>query len=376
MNLVIDHHVPRNIFSAAPVGTVAETSYDVRLKQSCPELEPRYSKTFNMKSISKRTSPVGTLARVVTKKTKPTSCVGWYKQDLIPVDISQIETMGPMYRYSWNNQTAQLQKAKVTGDYFLPVPGGYDKSQANGILRGNAYPQPINLSSTVPSVVTNATQTSTTPPDSTTKNTTGLFSPTPPSQLPPVGAAPSGPGDGFLNAARNGNDNALINPMVQAGSVNAGNTTAYPITDYTVEEVPDIVTNRNRLAIMSNDQSYIQPGVWTPPEPLKINTSNLYPKIEDFASTDVGSKDIVKDELSPITPATEDYANAFTRRNKFKALFGDKSTKGLSIDEQKQMMEEYLGQENRQAKVDRFKAQKELAAETKRKSKGKGKLII
>lgn len=280
MNLVIDHHVPRNIFSAAPEGIVGETSYDVRLKQSCPELEPRYSKTFNMKSISKRASPVGTLARVVTKKTKPTSCVGWYKQDLIPVDISQIETMGPMYRYSWNNQKAQVQKAKVTGDYFLPVPGGYDKSLANGTLRGNTYPQPIALSSTVQSVVTNSTQTSTTTPDSSTKNTTGLFTPNPPTQLPPVGAAPSGPGDGFMNAVRNGNDKGILNPMVQAGSILSNPSTtssSFPSMDYSMG-IGSIVSNRNSLpitpsysgssmSIFSEEDSspFIpQPGVWNP----------------------------------------------------------------------------------------------------------------
>ena len=247
MNLVIDHHVPRKIFHAAPQGIVGSTEYDIRLKQSCPELTPRYDKTFNMKSISKRASSVGTLAKVVTKKGKNTSAVGWYKQDLIPVDVSQISTMGSMYRYNWNNQKAQVQKAKVTGDYFLPPPGGYDKSQANGVLRGNAYPQPITLSSTIPSVVTQSTQTTQT---DTSKNTTGLFSNNQPTQVTPLGGTPSVPGGAFMEGINNSSLPSSLNPMVQARRLRPP-----PIdTSFVTANVPasqpnigDVVTNRSSV---------------------------------------------------------------------------------------------------------------------------------
>ncbi len=195
MNLVIEHHTPRNVWSVGQVGTVGETNYQVRLAQSCPELEPRYSKIFNGKAISKISKPVGTLPTKIDKKGPNTSCVGWFKQDLIPVDVSQIATMGSVGRYRWNNQRAQVLKAKVTGDYFLPTPGGYGSQMANGVLRGNAYPQPIFVAA---GSTAYGTQTATTQTDSgTEKNKIGLFGNVT-TETAPVGGVTSAPGGAFM----------------------------------------------------------------------------------------------------------------------------------------------------------------------------------
>lgn len=148
MDITVPHYRPRNIMSPGRVGSIGETSYQIRLKQSAPDLDPRYSKTFNAENIAKRAKTTDTRANTYITPHQKRTAIGFFKQDIIPTDNSLIAQMGELGNYQWNNQKAQVLKAKVTGDSFLPPPGVYDKSIIkNSITRGNTYPQPILIDS-------------------------------------------------------------------------------------------------------------------------------------------------------------------------------------------------------------------------------------
>jgi hypothetical protein len=64
---------------------------------------------------------------------------GWIYQDIRVPDKRTTPLMGDTPDYSWNNKIAATLKAKLTGEKFLPVPGGY-APQPGQQLRGGTYP--------------------------------------------------------------------------------------------------------------------------------------------------------------------------------------------------------------------------------------------
>lgn len=66
--------------------------------------------------------------------------LGWIYQDLRELDKRVEPIMGETPDYSWNNKIATVNRAFVSGDKFLPLPGGYAPPNQNTNLRGGAFP--------------------------------------------------------------------------------------------------------------------------------------------------------------------------------------------------------------------------------------------
>lgn len=150
--------------SPGPVGSVGDANMQVRLKHNTPDAPLRFDKTFSGKNLKYLGSNVqdgsfgaGAPARAIQRKmgirNAQKTDVGWRKQDIIPVDTTRQPISAPLGPYTWNNQRAQVFRAKISGQSFLPSPMGYDKSQARGVLRGNQVPRVV-LTEMAPSAPT------------------------------------------------------------------------------------------------------------------------------------------------------------------------------------------------------------------------------
>lgn len=142
-----------------PVGSVGDTIATVRIKQSTPEMTPKYerwnsgelekyygsnvqdgraasftSRGLGAKTIQKR------LPYRVGWKTK----LGWVHQDIVPTDRARETKVADLPQFGWKSQVAQILRAKVTGESFLPSPQGYTQS---GIPRGSQIPTVVDSSS-------------------------------------------------------------------------------------------------------------------------------------------------------------------------------------------------------------------------------------
>lgn len=144
-----------------PVGSVGDTLTGVKLKKSAIDLPDRYDSVWSGKNEVWSGSNVsdgmhvgftsgGRSAAVIQQgynrylgfKTN----VGWIHEDLRPTDRSTNSTMTPLGQYDWQNKVATVYKAKITGQQFLPLPGGYsaDVLKAEGTIpRGSQVPQII-----------------------------------------------------------------------------------------------------------------------------------------------------------------------------------------------------------------------------------------
>ena len=69
---------------------------------------------------------------------------GWIHQDIREVDRAHEPIMQDTPQYSWKSQVASVQRAKTTGQMFLPLPGGYEASIQS---RGNNAPRIVEQSS-------------------------------------------------------------------------------------------------------------------------------------------------------------------------------------------------------------------------------------
>lgn len=135
-----------------PVGSVGDVNLQVQLKKSAPDLPNRFEKAFSGKNEVWGGSNIsdgqytgfssGGRGAVVAEKsafsrTGFKTSVGWRFQNIIPTDRSKDVKMVPLGQFSWNSEKAKIYKAKVTGEQFLPLPGGYGSSS---LTRGGAYP--------------------------------------------------------------------------------------------------------------------------------------------------------------------------------------------------------------------------------------------
>ena len=131
--------VPLNLWNKSsirpgPVGSVGETNIQVRLKQSAPDLAPRYDDIFSKSNekyfgsnvtdgqYANFTSGGGgaiTLQKRMGHRQGFKTALGWIHEDLRPTDRARMTIMNGVDTV-FNEQKATLQRAKTTGDMFLP----------------------------------------------------------------------------------------------------------------------------------------------------------------------------------------------------------------------------------------------------------------
>lgn len=144
----------KNSIRPGPVGSVGDVNTSVRLKQSAPDLTPRYSKQFSGKIGENSGSNVsdgmwysytsgGRVARTIREpfgyRRGFRTGVGWLVEDL-RAPASREPKLGSIGNFGWQSQVASVKRAKVTGELFLPLPNGYSKESADGITRGSQIP--------------------------------------------------------------------------------------------------------------------------------------------------------------------------------------------------------------------------------------------
>jgi len=135
-----------------PVGSVGDVNLQVQLKKSSPDMANRYDYAFSGKNEVWGGSNVsdgqytgftsgGRGAEVASKsaftRTSFKTSVGYQFQNIVPTDRASMTKMVPLGQYSWDSEKAVIYRAKVTGDQFLPLPGGYG---SQSLTRGSAFP--------------------------------------------------------------------------------------------------------------------------------------------------------------------------------------------------------------------------------------------
>jgi hypothetical protein len=168
MQAIVDEKYFKNTMILSPglVGSVGDVLGSVRLKQSAPEMKLRYDQIFSGKNEPRSGSNVqdgysysyasgGGPARTldsnwVNKKFKTNH--GYIYQDMRAPDKTLTPVMGSTGRYDWYNRVANTYQAKITGDLFLPLPGGYKPS---GVPRGGQVPRVIAIDEPVAPPLTN-----------------------------------------------------------------------------------------------------------------------------------------------------------------------------------------------------------------------------
>lgn len=160
--LVADIKLPlnqwdKNSIRPGPVGSVGDALTSVRIKQSMPDMDFAYDKTFAPKNDVLRGSNVqdgqwfsfsdhGYNAQVKKRKLHKNNsfktAVGWFKQDVSPPEKMVEPKLLPQGRVGWNTQEAAILQR--SGDMFKDLPGGY-KAPPGVLPRGNQYPRAVNL---------------------------------------------------------------------------------------------------------------------------------------------------------------------------------------------------------------------------------------
>jgi len=136
-----------------PVGSVGDVNLGVKLKKSSIELAERYDPTFSGKNEAWSGSNIsdgmwygwtsgGREATTISKampniQTGGKTAIGWTMQNVVPTDRTRATKVTPLGRYGWDTTVGSVLKSKHTGDLFLPLPGGYEKS---GLPRGSQFP--------------------------------------------------------------------------------------------------------------------------------------------------------------------------------------------------------------------------------------------
>jgi len=139
------------LYQASPVGPIGEAQQRVKLKHSSPDLPQRYDDTFSTGRVGQNIQD-GDHESYLTGGGNPYTFIsdferplnnttggGWTQQELIPTDRLVIPETTSLPSYSWENLKGETYKAKITGDQFLPLPGGY-KADPSQTPRGGAFP--------------------------------------------------------------------------------------------------------------------------------------------------------------------------------------------------------------------------------------------
>lgn len=135
-----------------PVGSVGDVNLQVKLKHSAPYLPNRYDKAFSGKNEVWSGSNISdgqwtgytsggrgavTLTQPLPARVGFKTPVGYVIENVVPQDRSRIVKTVPLGQYSWETETARIYKAKTTGEQFLPLPMGYNKTT---LPRGSQFP--------------------------------------------------------------------------------------------------------------------------------------------------------------------------------------------------------------------------------------------
>lgn len=142
-----------------PVGSVGDVNLQVKLKKSSPDMPNRYDKTFSGKNEVWSGSNVSdgqwtgytsggrgavTLSKPLAFRSGFKTPVGYVFENVTAADRTQMAKMVPLGQYSWEEEKAKIYKSKVTGEQFLPLPMGYEKTT---LPRGSHFPQIVAESS-------------------------------------------------------------------------------------------------------------------------------------------------------------------------------------------------------------------------------------
>lgn len=143
----------QNVFyKAEEVGPIGDVHQIVKLKHSCPEMPLRFDQTFSTarvgQNIQDGDSPsfntgwcnAKTQILAFDRPSNNTISGGFTVENIIPEDREVIADTIPLPSYNWQNLMAQTFKAQVTGNAFLPLPGGF-KPEVGAVPRGGAVPQ-------------------------------------------------------------------------------------------------------------------------------------------------------------------------------------------------------------------------------------------
>lgn len=145
----------KNSIRPGPVGSVGDALVQVRLKQSAPELEPRYEvwnsdemnkfHGSNVQDGRKSNYMTGGMNAKTFKSHMPyrpgyKTQQGWVHQDIVPVDRDRETLHAALPKYGWKSKVASVVRAKVSGQSFLPRPRGYT---AVGSPRGGLVPRVV-----------------------------------------------------------------------------------------------------------------------------------------------------------------------------------------------------------------------------------------
>jgi len=137
------------------VGSVGDVLGQVRVRQSEPNMPFKYDKIFSGADEPFRGANIqdgyigswtsqGMAAKVLDSNWEANrsfkTAVGWVHQDISAPD----KMVTPVYQaqpsYSWVNRQAEVKKALVSGQNFLPLPGGYQPGPGD-IPRGGQVPR-------------------------------------------------------------------------------------------------------------------------------------------------------------------------------------------------------------------------------------------
>lgn len=142
-----------------PVGSTGEANLQVRLKQSAPDLNPRYSpwcsgdaekylgsnvQDGRWESFSSRGYNAMVESRALGYRQGFRTQQGWIHEDLRALPRKMEPIHQDMPQFSWKSQVASVQRAKTTGQQFLPLPGGYE---LYGQPRGSQIPRIVEQTS-------------------------------------------------------------------------------------------------------------------------------------------------------------------------------------------------------------------------------------
>ncbi len=150
-----------NKYSIRPgvLGSVGDAMLQVRLKQSAPDMNPRYEswtakeaekylgsnvQDGQSKSFSSHGGGAITKMGRMRYRNSFRTQQGWIHQDIKEVDRASEPITQDQPQYSWKSQVASVERAKTTGQMFLPLPGGYEASRQT---RGNNAPRIVEQSS-------------------------------------------------------------------------------------------------------------------------------------------------------------------------------------------------------------------------------------
>ena len=136
----------KNYISPGVVGSVGDVVQNIRLKQSAPDLAPRWE--YKKSQLQQKGSGIGDGSVPNNYTGAPSSntfmtdyynspyeeyVVGTNTQDLRPNDLAATTRELGAPQFGWRSTQAVTAKARVMGEKFLPLPNGYPRS---GISRG------------------------------------------------------------------------------------------------------------------------------------------------------------------------------------------------------------------------------------------------